>query len=269
MNDDLVRCGLVALVTVPLVLCLACTTATDAEPPAVQELAGRPERLTSPSCTSYVDPSGLLCTSCGDEQNAILECVPAECGVFDHCLRCTDPEDRTGEDCSIDYEEVWAASFGIAPSGGDTFALCELFYGVPAASGTTCHYPGTDSCVAEETDGWQCLTCSYRDGSGMGLCQDAGAPLPDPMIGRPDDLPAAGTCVSEHDASGAIVCETCTRDDLSATRSCHYPGIVDCDFFHPDDEAAGCLGRCTLADGQQRRLCNSARGPVLVDLPAP
>jgi hypothetical protein len=261
MNQDLVRCGLVALVTVPLVLCLACTTGTEEEP-AVHELAGHPERS---SCTSYVDPSGLLCTRCCDR----LECVPAECGVSDRCLRCTDPEGRTGEDCSVDYEEAYSASFGIAPSGGDTFALCELFYGVPFASGTTCHYPGTDSCVADEMDGWHCLTCSYRDGSGTSLCQDANVPLPDPLIGRPDDLPTAGSCVSEPDASGTVVCETCTRDDGSATRSCHYPGIVDCDFSNADDEAAGCLGRCTLADGQERRLCNSARGPVLVDLPAP
>ena len=81
---------------------------------------------------------------------------------------------------------------------------------------------------------------------------------------RPADLPAAGTCSTEPGAHGSIVCAACTHDDGSAARSCRIPGVVSCDLSFDED---GCFGRCTLEDGSVQRLCNSPRGPELVQLP--
>ena len=236
----------------------------DPPPPRPAPAPAPPPLPTTPGCNSIVDASGLLCTTCND--NA-AECLPAQCSVVNHCLRCTDPEGRTGEDCSIDYDLAPAASFGIAPGDTSNMASCTFVWGLGNATGTTCHYPGTSSCVVSSKDDWQCLTCSYPDGSGSGLC--TGEDLPDPLAGLPDDLPAPGTCVNEVGADGQVVCTTCSRDDLSATRSCHYPGVASCSTFDPRDWAVGCLGRCRLEDGTIERLCNSPSGPKLVPLPAP
>ena len=103
----------------------------------------------------------------------------------------------------------------------------------------------------------------------MGLCMDGSEPLPDPFADRPSDLPAPGHCVTELGPDGTARCATCTRADLSATRSCHYPGIVECaisDLGTTTDED-GCVGRCTYEDGHQARMCESPRGVHPVPLP--
>jgi hypothetical protein len=129
---------------------------------------------------------------------------------------------------------------------------------VPKATGTTCYYPGAESCVVDEEDGFHSLSCTYPDGSGSSIASDSTQALPDPLIGRPDDLPAPGACISEVTADS--VCTTCMHDDLSATRSCHFLGVLSCSV-----SAGGhCMGDCILADGGRAQVCNSDRGPQLV-----
>jgi hypothetical protein len=84
----------------------------------------------------------------------------------------------------------------------------------------TCHYAGTQSCVTSEYDDWHCLDCAFRDSSALGVCMAGSEPLPDPFADRPSDLPAPGHCVTERGRNGTATCATCTRADLSATRSC-------------------------------------------------
>jgi hypothetical protein len=215
------------------------------------------------SCTSAIDASGLLCTTCVHrDRRRTRECMPAQCGVVDRCLRCVDPRGRVGVDCSIDYELVPAGSFTMSPNNTFSFASCTFLWGVPSVSGTMCHYPGTRSCSVRREGNAHCLSCTHPDGSGIEICSDRSEPLPDPMADRPTDLPAPGQCVIEHSADGQVSCAACTRRDLSASRACHHPGAVACELSGADD--TGCLGQCTLDDGNTARLCNSARGPQLV-----
>jgi hypothetical protein len=220
-------------------------------------------------CTSTIGPTGLVCSTCLDDApGAAPECMAAECAVVDSCLRCTDPKGRVGVDCSVDPAQVPQGSLTIQPSAFYSPPICTFNWGAAAYSGTTCHYPGTNTCVVSGTpEDWQCLACSYPDGSGTSIC--GGDDLPDPLLGRAGDLPAPGTCVSETGEAGAIVCSTCTGDDLSATRSCRYPGIIDCDLTPFDDDGSPCLGHCTREDGSTVRLCNSDRGPRLFALTEP
>jgi hypothetical protein len=214
-------------------------------------------------CQSEVADSGLLCSSC-EGQLGPPECLPAECGVFDRCMRCTDPKGRTGVDCSMDYEEVrTGGSLGIMPSNDRNLdwnlAGCSFLWGFGNLGGTTCHYPGTTSCMVSGEDDWQCLSCSYSDGSGSGICTGDG--LPDPLANLPSDLPAPGNCVNKLGADGQVACTTCTHADGSATRSCHHPGVADCAFSFEDFLDPVCIIHCTLDDGSPVCLRNSASGP--------
>ena len=171
-----------------------------------------------PACQSVVADSGLLCSTC-DSQPGVVECLPAECSVVDRCLRCVDPKRRTGVDCSVDYEVLPLVSY--SDNGGDSFfSACTHISGLPQESATTCHFPGVKSCVVREYHDWHCIDCGFLDGSGVGLCGDASEPLPDPLADRPAYLPPPGTCTVELGADGAVTCAACTREDLSATRSC-------------------------------------------------
>jgi hypothetical protein len=263
-----------SLVAIALSLTAACATEGDsAAPPAEpwdvarvpSAFHGDIERGRDGECRTTID-DGLVCTTCGRGRGARRECMPGQCGVVDRCLRCVDPRGRAGVDCSIDYETLPAGSFGIAPGNVFSFATCTFLWGIPSVSGTTCHYPGRNSCTRTEEGGGHCIHCTYADGSGTGLCNDASEPLPAPLADRPRDLPRPGTCVTEREDDGRISCTTCTNGDLSAIRACHDPGAVSCDLLFDE---SGCLGRCTLTDGSQALLCNSDRGPELVPLPSP
>jgi hypothetical protein len=59
-------------------------------------------------------------------------------------------------------------------------------------------------------------------------------------------------------ADGQLECTTCMHADLSATRSCRFPGIVDCVNLFGDP--SGCEARCTFEDGHQANMCQSPRG---------
>jgi hypothetical protein len=229
-----------------------------------------PSRASASGCSSTITPAGLVCSTCPDDApGAAPECMAAECAVIDSCLQCTDPKGRVGIDCSIDPAQLQMGSWTTTPTGSYSPADCTFNWGAAAYSGTTCHYAGTNTCVVTGTPGdWQCLSCTYPDGSATSIC--GAGDLPDPMLGRPAALPAPGSCVSETDADGAIACSTCTGDDLSATRSCHYPGIIACDLTAIfDDDDGACTGLCTREDGSEVRLCNSDRGPRLFGLTEP
>ena len=73
--------------------------------------------------------------------------------------------------------------------------------------------------MAVEYPDKHCVYCSYRDGSAVGDCVDARVALPDPLADRPHDLPAPGECASDI-VDRNVACTTCTRADLSATRTC-------------------------------------------------
>jgi hypothetical protein len=218
-------------------------------------------------CTSTIDADGLLCSVCADAPTAAPECLAARCTIDNHCLTCTDPKGRIGTDCSKDYNGYIGAAYGGSPNGEFSFATCTFTWGEPKITGTTCNYPGGDTCVVEEYDEGSCMQCTYPDGSGAGVCGTGDNPLYDPLINRPDDLPGPGACISDLRPDGKVQCTTCVHGDLSATRSCRYPGIVDCDLSNPEDEAAGCVGRCTFEDGHQERMCDSPRGLHPVPLP--
>ena len=191
------------------VVCTECTDRSDGsmwdDCPAAQ-VAG---------CVSSI-ANGMLCSSC---DGGPTECLPAECTVVDRgCLRCTDPKDRVKTDCSAYVEELgWAASGGGGQSGE---GLCVTSSANPSRTAETCHYPGTQSCLVKDDPYWQCLECAYRDGLSTRDCMEPTDPAPDPFSGRPADLPAPGHCVTELAPDHSVQCMTCTRADLSATRSC-------------------------------------------------
>ena len=174
----------------------------------------------SPRCRSTLSGPGMLCSTC-DDQPGPAECLPAQCTpTIDGCLRCVDSKDRVAEDCSVDedavfgFTEMW--NTGVADELGSCTERGETRFGVRT---TACHYPGTQSCMAVEYPDRHCLYCSYRDGSAISDCMDARTPLPDPLADRPHDLPAPGECASEV-VDRNTACTTCTRADLSATRTC-------------------------------------------------
>ncbi len=260
MIQNSVARGLTAALAITVVAGLGCGIARPGDEPPVDD-------PSSPDgCRSSIESSGLLCSSCpGDGPGAAPECMAAQCSVSDRCLRCVDPKGRVGRDCSIDYEVLHTGSLTVSPGDSYNLAACSFMWGVASASGTTCHYPGTQSC--REDRGSHCLSCTYPDGSGSGICNDGSEPLPDPMMGRPVDLPAPGSCISDLGKDGVVSCTTCTRDDLSVSRSCHYPGIIACQVESVDDGEGDCLARCSVDGGADVRLCNSPRGPRLVESP--
>ncbi len=228
---------------------------------------GTPAAVSSTGlCDSKIAADGLLCSRCAGQPGAAPECLAASCTVENHCLRCTDPKGRTGVDCSIDYEGSQKGGYG---SSGSTvsFASCSFVWGEPRTSGSTCQYPGGNTCEMIETESGTCMECRYPEGGGGEVCGRAFDPLYDPLINRPDDLPGPGACANDLSADGKVQCTTCVHADLSATRSCHYPGIIDCDLTNPADEAAGCVGRCRFKDGHEARICDSPRGIYPVPLP--
>jgi len=272
MIRPLASLRLIAGVLTSLFAVLGCGADRADDPRRSDSTAARSEARTvaedvSPAglCDSSLSADGLVCSRCADQPAA--ECLPAFCTVENHCLRCTDPKGRSAVDCSIDFEGTQKGGF--STYGSDvSFAECGFTWGEPRTSGTTCEYPGGKTCQYVEGDGgYSCLECRLPRGGGGLVCGTANDPLIDPLVGRPDDLPAPGFCINDLSADGKVQCTTCARDDASATRSCHYPGIVDCNFDNPADQAAGCLGRCTFADGHQERVCDSPRGIHPVPLP--
>jgi len=202
-------------------------------------------------CISVMNEFAVVCTTCpGDDEP---ECLVASCGVFDRCLGCTDPLGRTATDCSIDYEVLPIASHGLG--GGDTFHSCNTSWGYPGGSSGVCHYPGTDSCITSGGDDFICIDCTYPDGSGSGLC---GSDEPRPIMqGRPSDLPEPGGCVTETDEDGALLCSTCTREDLSASKACRFPPALSCEPSPGDTLAEKCF-TCALEDGGIAEFCDDA-----------
>lgn len=262
------RHSLTAALAVSLLAGLGCSPASGLDGSGIESPTPDARTPDAPEgCTSTFD-AGLVCTRCGD--SAAPECLAAACVVIEGgCLQCTDPLGNVASDCTLDYTRLRSASATLPP--GDTWSLatCTFAYGVPTGSGTTCYFPGTSSCTTTGDQDWHCLSCELEGGGGTGTCMDGSEPLPDPMIGRPGDLPAPGTCVTQI-GDDKHVCTTCTHEDLSATSSCHYPGIVFCDLFPVfDDSTDGCLGSCTLIDGSEVRMCNSTRGPRPVARPTP
>jgi hypothetical protein len=233
-----------------------CTTCVDSHGQTRSDCPEAPSGV----CHSEIADSGLLCTAC-DGVSGPPECLPAECLVIDGCLRCVDPKDRVGVDCSVDYETSSGGSFGSSATSM-YFSSCSFSWGVPEVSGTTCHYAGQDTCVVSQTDGWHCLSCQFRDGSGVQVCMDATEALPDPLADRPLDLPAPGTCTTDLGADGAMACATCTHEDLSATTSCHYTGLETCRLVWSQTPDSTCVAECRTVDGNRVSMCNSARGPV-------
>jgi hypothetical protein len=191
------------------------------------------------SCQSTVDDAGLVCSTC-EGQAGPPECLPAECSMINDCLRCVDPKGRVGVDCSVDYSTVFAASEGSIASGV-FISSCTSTRGVPKMQGTTCHYPGPETCVVSEYGPSHCLSCLFPDGSGQLVCGDASEPLPDPLDGRPPGLPAPGSCTLQLGTDGAIACATCTRDDLSATTSCRDRAVDRCNGPPPRGAGITCV----------------------------
>jgi hypothetical protein len=239
-------------------------------PPTASAISALAEAADARGCRSTINADGLVCSRCpGDAPGAAPECLAAACDVRDHCLRCVDPKGRVGRDCSVDYGVFETAGASGSSNAEFNFSICTFQWGVPLSSGTTCHYPGVNTCKVTDAGGdWHCLECSYADGSGSSVCADKSNPLYDPLIARPDDLPAPGFCVNDLDADGKVQCTTCMKNDLSATRSCHYPGIVECQFVFPEEGDDGkCSELCTFEDGHQALMCDSPRGPQPRPLP--
>ena len=245
---------------------LGCTSDLSAEPSPMESPVDvsephDPVVSSGSGCTSVVDASGLVCSTCPDDNGSAPECLPAECNLIDHCMRCTDPKGRTGVDCSIDYEEVkTGGELAIMPWYGWNLAGCNFLWGYGSLTGTTCRYPGPTSCSLRGDGALHCLICKFPDGTAVCNSSSSSEPLPDPLANLPDDLPAPGSCVNELGADGQILCTTCTHADGSATRSCHYPGLARCDLDEGEGPDPSCLGHCTL-DGKLVRLCNSPSGP--------
>jgi hypothetical protein len=231
--------------------------ATDRPPPEATDRP--PPEATDPDggCTSTVTEFGLLCTTCPSDSadgESPPECLVADCNVIDGCLECTDPKGRVGTDCSIDYGDFFTASGSVG--GGGSFAVCSAGWGLPHGTSGVCHYPGNDSCVIDEEA--RCIDCTYPDGSGTGVCViDPETPLPDIMAGRPSGLPPPGECVDELGPDGALLCSTCTRDDLSATKMCRLPPAEWCEFAEGDDPIEKCMA-CALEDGGVAEICDDA-----------
>jgi len=205
-------------------------------------------------CVSEVATFGLVCTTCpsctGDDAPE-TECLPADCVVreADGCLECDDDQGRTAVDCSLDWVNVFLASWTFG--GGDTFNVCTTIWGDTIFSGTTCWYPGVDSCAVTQEGDTTCIECAYPDGSGRSLCTGS-EPLPDPLDGRPDDLPPPGECVTEERDGGQVLCTTCTQEDLSASTSCRHPQAEVCDL----DPGGGSCIICTGEDGASATFCD-------------
>jgi len=205
-------------------------------------------------CTSTMTEFGLVCTTCPGDGDAPPECLVGECGVHDRCLECTDPKGHVATDCSIDYESLPTTGSGYG--GGDTFDVIELSYGYPNGTSAVAHYPGTDSCVVDEEA--RCIDCTYADGSGSGVCLgDPDEPLPEVMAGRPSTLPPPGECVNQLGPDGAIVCSTCTRDDLSASKMCRLPRADFCDVSHSDNPIEKCMA-CWFEGVGVGEICDDA-----------
>ena len=209
-------------------------------------------------CVSEVATFGLVCTSCpscSSDDGPETECLPADCVVreADGCLSCDDDRGRTVVDCSLDWVNVSLSRSGF---GGGTFNACSTTWGDTIFSGTTCWYPGVDTCAVTQKGDGLCLECFYPDGSGKWLCTESG-PLPDPLDGRPDDLPPPGECVTEEREGGRVLCTTCTHADLSAFTSCRHPQAEVCDIDFGGDEVPGrtCM-TCTGEDGASATFCD-------------
>ena len=215
----------------------------------------------APGCTFSVDAPELVCTYCaGDQPGHPSACMAARCVIDGLCLSCTDPRGNVARDCSMQYDAYANGSFAGSANARVNFATCAFTWGAPNAAGTTCNYPGPSTCKLTEVGGARCLSCDFPDGSHSGQCAAANVPLRDPLIDRPDDLPAPGRCVSDPGPEQAVQCTTCTHADLSATRTCRFPTIVDCDLHAGADGPDRCLGTCTFTDGHQEQMCQSSRG---------
>jgi hypothetical protein len=206
MTQDRAPIRMIATLAFSLLAGLAgfgCATdgvAENPSPEASPETVGAPDQLPdstlAQACTSTIAPSGLVCTSCGRGSQRTRECLPAQCTVTERgCLRCTDPKDRVAVDCHTDLADGLAGVLGVGPDDVFSFASCTLNWGAPAISGTSCHFPVAESCVVNEGEGIHSLSCTYRDGSSRTSTSDSSVPLADPLIGRPDDLPAPGACI--------------------------------------------------------------------------
>ena len=211
------------------------------------------EEAPPKDCVSEVQDVGLLCTTCSQDGKSETTCSPAECDVRNGCLECADPRGNTGTDCSLDYESMNILGYGFGDS--DSFSSCITHWGAPSGSTTSCHYPGIDSCTITEFPHAQarCIDCRHPNGSSNSTCVFDNDPLPEPLAGRPDDLPAPGTCVDQTSADGAVTCTTCTRQDLSATTTCRHPAAESCETFNIDWTL--CI-RCTHGDGTSVTFCN-------------
>jgi RNA polymerase sigma-70 factor, ECF subfamily len=207
-------------------------------------------------CTSVLQAHGVVCSTCPGDGDEAPECLVAECNVVGPCLECIDPKGRVGTDCSIDYGALSLASASVG--GGGTFNVCMAIWGFPDGATGNCHYPGNQSCIYRESGVARCIDCTYRDGSGGSRCLlDASDPLPEVMAGRPSSLPPPGQCVTETSADGLVECSTCTRYDLSATRSCRLPPAEWCETA-PGKQPGEKCAVCRLEEGGVAQLCDSA-----------
>ncbi len=206
-------------------------------------------------CELTVQEHGLLCSACPGDGGSPPECLVSNCYVRNRCLECRDPKGRIGTDCSIDYEEVPAESTTVG--GGGTFNVCSAHWGFPGGSGGTCHFPGTGTCTFSERGGARCIDCRYPGGGDTGTCLlDPSDPLPDPMAGRPGNLPPPGGCVTETRGDG-IQCTTCTAGDMRATMSCRFPPASGCEIDHGTHPGERCVS-CTLVGGGLATFCDGA-----------
>lgn len=232
----------------------------DRAPGSAPSDAGPPEDLDSgrggDGCVSVVTEFGLLCTSCpGDAEP---ECLVADCQpTTPHCLECTDPRGRAALDCSIDYGAFDGAGWGISSS--DTFSSCYVSWGYPNGTTGTCRHPGPETCTYSEiNDDMFCVDCLFEEGPGGGLCGFIGdSPVPDPLDGRPSILPPPGECITETDSSGAPLCSTCTREDLTARKSCRLPPAESCEPVAGDAALEICLS-CSLVGGGTASICDDS-----------
>lgn len=132
-----------------------------------------------------------------------------------------------------------------------------MTWGIPTGSSSKWSYPGLDTCTVTATDEWYDIDCQYVDGGGVGSSglREPNEPLPDLFAGRPENLPAPGTCVDDTSADGAVFCTTCTRHDLSATTTCRHPAASQCEPVGGAAEFSWCM-RCNQVDGSILTVCD-------------
>ena len=225
-----------------------CTTCAD-QAGTSETVCEEPPEQPDEECITWPMMNRMFCTLCGGEDKGVY-CQPAQC-VNDAagCLTCSDADGHSYTTCGPEGD----ACFGEGLSGFGNRGTCMK---TDRTTSVTTRWPGTDTCETFTVNGARCIECVYQgpEVSGSEFCLiDPDAELPDPLAGRPDGLPAPGTCVTETSPGGFWSCTTCVREDGEAKQTCDYAPSDTCTAY-PMPNGLWC-SRCTYPDGTFQESC--------------